>query len=184
MFFQSSEVEVPSDEEWISCQEFQETASLPHCMCSVAEEEGFRINCDHVVFSQDFPNLPFRQPVSYFSQRFVKYQNIPPQALLASGVPLRTLDLSNNWLRRLTEKSLEGLSESLEILDLSNNLLGDQLNPIFSTNEFKRLPRLKVLALGNNLLSHVDGGILDGCLSLEVHKSHCPKFIKTLYQFS
>lgn len=76
-------------------------------------------------------------------------------------------ELNNVRCLRLTEKSLEGLTETLEILDLSNNLLGDQLNPIFSTSEFKRLPRLKVLALGNNLLSHVDGGILDGCLSLE-----------------
>lgn len=40
----------------------------------------------------------------------------PLKAFLASGVPLQTLDLSNNWLRRLTEKSLEGLTESLEIL--------------------------------------------------------------------
>ena len=90
------------------------------------------------------------------------------KALLASGVPLQTLDLSHNLLRRLTEKSLEGLAESLEVLDLSHNLLGDQLNPIFSTNEFKHLPRLRALKLGHNLIFDVDAGILEGSLSLVV----------------
>lgn len=81
---------------------------------------------------------------------------------------MRKLDLSHNWLRRLTEKSLDGLTESLEELDLSHNLLGDQLNPIFSTSEFKRLPRLKILKLGSNMLSNIDNGILEGCLSMKV----------------
>jgi hypothetical protein len=74
-------VEVPNDEEWVSCKEFKETSTLPNCLCYVSEDEGFKINCDHVVFPQDFPSLPFRQPITYFSQRFVNYQNIPPQVL-------------------------------------------------------------------------------------------------------
>ncbi len=87
---------------------------------------------------------------------------------MASGGGLQALDLSHNWLRRLSEKSLDGVSESLGRLDLSHNLLGDQLNPIFSTAEFRKLPRLRVLSIAHNLLAHIDGGILDGCLSLQV----------------
>jgi len=75
-------VDVPNDEDWVSCKEFKETSTLPNCLCYVSEEEGFKINCDYVVFPQDFPSLPFRQPVTYFSQRHVNYQNIPPQVTL------------------------------------------------------------------------------------------------------
>ena len=81
---------------------------------------------------------------------------------------MKEVDLSHNWLRRLSDKCLDGLSETLLSLDLSHNLLGDQLNPIFSTAEFKRLPRLKTLSLAHNMLAHIDGGILEGCLSLQV----------------
>jgi len=159
-------VDIPI-EDWVSCSEYKETLTLGDCLCQVTEDEAhIRVNCDHVVFGQDFPILPFRQPIVSFSQRYAQYQNIPPQALLPSQVPLQTLDLSHNLLRRLTEKSLEGLAESLEVLDLSHNLLGDQLNPIFSTNEFKRLPRLRALKLGNNLLFDIDAGILESSLSL------------------
>ncbi|CAG7718947.1 unnamed protein product [Allacma fusca] len=167
-------VEIFSEDEWLSCRDFPDVSTLPNCLCQLSEDEAhIKVNCDNVVFSQDFPNLPFRKPIIYFSQKHAKYQNIPPQALLASGVPLKTLDLSHNLLRRLTEKSLEGLSETLEHLDLSDNLLGDQLNPIFSTSEFKRLPRLRSLRLSNNLLFDIDGGILEGTLSL--HEFHVDK---------
>lgn len=76
-------VEVPSDEEWVSCGEFKETAQLAQCLCYVSEEEGFKVNCDHVVFPTDFPILPFRQPITFFSQRFVNYQTLPPQVRIS-----------------------------------------------------------------------------------------------------
>src|SRR5882757_2425430 len=69
-------------EDFIPCTSFKETAqSLPNCLCYVSEEEGFKINCDHVVFPTDFPLLPFKQPITYFSGRFGGYTNLPKQVM-------------------------------------------------------------------------------------------------------
>src|SRR5690348_6541746 len=77
-FSSSSLLSLP-DEEWVPCSEYKSTSSLPNCLCSITNEDTYRVNCDHVVFHSDIPNLPFRQPIVYFSQRFVNSQNIPPQ---------------------------------------------------------------------------------------------------------
>jgi hypothetical protein len=63
-------------------------SSLPNCLCAQTPEEKFKVNCDHVVFHQDFPSLPFRQPIVSFSLRHVNAQNIPPQVM-----PIDTLTI-------------------------------------------------------------------------------------------
>lgn len=78
------------------------------------------------------------------------------------------LDLSQNSIRRLPEKSFIEVKHSLEDLRLAANLLGDTLNPIFSTTEFHELSKLIRLDLSDNKISSIEEGILKGCIRLEV----------------
>lgn len=51
---------------------------------------------------------------------------------------------------------------------MSDNLLGDSLNPIFSTAEFNHLVNLKVLDLSGNKIKGIEEGIFKGCEKLQV----------------
>ena len=46
-----------SDE--IPCVEFSQNINID-CLCSLNEVNATRINCDNVVFSGDFPVMPYR----------------------------------------------------------------------------------------------------------------------------
>lgn len=53
-------------------------------------------------------------------------------------------------------------------LRLAHNLLGDSLNPIFSTIEFQSLVNLKILDISANKIRGVERGLLKGCEKLQV----------------
>lgn len=78
-----------------------------------------------------------------------------------------TLSLSLQ-LRRLMERLLDGVEGTLQELRLGHNKLGDQLNPIFSTNEFLHLKALRVLDLSHNELRALDNNIFRGLRNLTV----------------
>ena len=61
-----------------------------------------------------------------------------------------------------------GLQTTLQELRLADNLLGDNLNPIFSTSEFHGLGQLRLLDLSGNLIKGIEEGILKGCENLQV----------------
>jgi hypothetical protein len=61
-----------------------------------------------------------------------------------------------------------GLQTTLQELRLEDNLLGDNLNPIFSTTEFHGLGQLRLLDLSGNLIKGIEEGILKGCEKLQV----------------
>lgn len=61
-------------------------------------------------------------------------------------------------------------------LFLRNNLLGDNLNPIFSTQEFHQLNNLKLLDLSGNKIKSIEEGLLIGCDKLKVSPN--PKLIQ------
>lgn len=63
---------------------------------------------------------------------------------------------------------LQSLKASLVELRLADNLLGDNLNPIFSTAEFRGLTHLQTLDLGGNAIKAIEEGILEGCENLQV----------------
>lgn len=88
--------------------------------------------------------------------------------LVPAGMPLRILDFSGNSLRRLAERLLTGLQHTLEELHLADNLLGDSLNPIFSSSELHGLSQLRLLNLSGNMIKAVEEGLLKGCLNLRV----------------
>lgn len=55
----------------------------------------------------------------------------------------------------------------LRELRLAGNLLGDSLNPIFSSNEFHEMEELEILDLSRNGLRSIEEGIFKGCGNLE-----------------
>lgn len=150
------------------CTETKRGLDLP-CTCSSGPDNGTYINCDRMVFPGDFPVLPYRYRIHGFSQRLTGYQAFPAQLFTASDVPLKRLDLSQNGVVLITEKLLDGIGDTLEDINLSQNLLGDQLNPIFSTSEFHHLKQLKKIDLSDNDLKALDDSIFKGCERLQVH---------------
>lgn len=58
--------------------------------------------------------------------------------------------------------------DTLIELRLTDNLLGDSLNPIFSTIEFQALTNLRLLDLSGNKIKAIEEGILKGCTKLDV----------------
>lgn len=74
----------------------------------------------------------------------------------------------HDQLRRLMERLLDGVEGTLQELRLGHNKLGDQLNPIFSTNEFLHLKALRVLDLSHNELRALDNNLFRGLRNLTV----------------
>ncbi|KZS07310.1 chaoptin [Daphnia magna] len=148
------------------CTEAKRGLDLP-CTCSSGPDNGTYINCDRMVFPGDFPVLPYRFRIHGFSQRLTGYQAFPAQLFTASDVPLKRLDLSQNGVVLITEKLLDGIGDTLEDINLSQNSLGDQLNPIFSTSEFHNLKQLKRIDLSDNDLKALDDFIFKGCDRLQ-----------------
>ncbi|RZF33839.1 hypothetical protein LSTR_LSTR008962 [Laodelphax striatellus] len=124
------------------------------------------IDCDRTAFPADFPHLPYGAPLVYYTQRHAGLQSLPTPAFTAAGLPVRVLDFSYNSLRRLPERVFLGLQDSLQELRLSGNLLGDSLNPIFSSSEFHGLSNLRLLDLSGNQIKAIEEGLLKGCDNL------------------
>ncbi|CAG9857349.1 unnamed protein product [Phyllotreta striolata] len=155
------------------CIELSRELRLP-CACALgpAEEalEGnpsVSMNCDGAVFSSDVPRLPEGAPIVAFTQRWAGHQSLPLQVFSSKDLPLRSVDLSGNSLRRLTEKTLRTFEATLVELRLADNRLGDGLNPIFSTTELRGLSRLRLLDLSGNDVKAIEEGLFDGCDDLQ-----------------
>lgn len=123
------------------------------------------MDCDRVIFTRDALDSLKGQPITSISQRHCGYQSLPEE-LVGSGLTLRELDLSDNSIYRLMDRQLQSQSQ-LRVLRLANNLLGDNLNPIFSSNEFHGMEELRRLDLRKNGLRNIEEGIFKGCINLE-----------------
>ncbi|XP_072380256.1 uncharacterized protein [Diabrotica undecimpunctata] len=166
-------VSISSTEDSRPCIEISRELRFP-CSCTLGPIEqaldgnpSIAVNCDRVVFSSEIPSLPFGAPIVSFSQRWAGHQSLPTQVFTSTDLPLRSIDLSGNSLRRLTERMLQSLKSTLVELRLADNLLGDTLNPIFSTTEFRGLSHLQILDLSGNSIKAIEEGILEGCDSLQ-----------------
>ncbi|KAF5302482.1 hypothetical protein FQR65_LT08572 [Abscondita terminalis] len=168
-----------SSENFVPCYEVSRELRFP-CKCLLGPAEAaldgdpaVNINCDKIVFVGDFPAIPYGAPVVSYSQRWTGHQSLPTQIFTTLGLPLRVVDFSGNALRRLTERLLQGLRTTLIELRLADNLLGDTLNPIFSTNEFHSLKHMQILDLSGNGIKAIEEGIFEGCESLqELYLNH------------
>jgi len=140
--------------QWRPCIELKRDLVVP-CKCIVSADypRSIEMNCDRIILTRDSINSLRGQPIVSISQRNCGYQTLP-ENLINSDLNLRKLDLSSNSIYRLMDRILQMQSE-LHELRLADNLLGDNLNPIFSSNEFR-----------NNLRS-IEEGILKGCINLE-----------------
>lgn len=108
--------------------------------------------------------------LQHFSQRRSGHQTLSSQIFSRADIPIQKLDFSQNSLRRIANRLFSSVADTLEELNLSYNLLGDNLNPIFATSEFHGLTNLKVLDLTGNQIRGLEEGILRGCLNLQVRQ--------------
>ncbi|XP_070166621.1 protein artichoke isoform X1 [Polyergus mexicanus] len=152
--------------QWKPCIELKQDFLVP-CKCAISMNYPplIEMDCDRVIFTRDMMNILHDQPIVSISQRNCGYQTLP-EDLINSGLNLRKLDLSNNMIHRLMDRVLQ-LQSELHELRLADNLLGDSLNPIFSSNEFHNMEKLKILDLSRNGLKSIEEGILKGCTNLE-----------------
>jgi len=152
--------------QWRPCVELKRDLLVPcKCIISANYPRSIEMNCDRVIFTHDTVNVLRGQPIVSVSQRNCGHQ-ILPEDLINSGLNLRKLDLSSNSISRLMDRVLQAQSELRE-LRLADNLLGDNLNPIFSSNEFHGMEELEILDLSRNGLRSIEEGILKGCTNLE-----------------
>ena len=171
-----------SSSQEIACVEFSSAINID-CLCSLNELNATRINCDNVVFPGDFPVLPLRYYIQEFTQKNVGWQLLPTQIFTASDIPLKLVDFSHNSMRRLAEKLFEKMEDTLEEIYLSHNLLGDNLNTVFSTDEFHNLKFLRVLDLSYNGISGISVNLIKGCEQLKVSRLLIPNLLlKSIYQ--
>ena len=167
----------------LPCEEIFKSGHKLPCLCSkevlhlpspnaasypLVSNGSIAVICDGVAFFGDFPSLPYKARIHTFSQRNSFIQGLEPQLFTASAIPLIRIDFSRNRLRRLMERIFDGVESSLIELDLSHNLLGDQLNPIFSSNEFLHLRNLRSLDLSHNELRALDNNLFKGLRNLTV----------------
>ncbi|XP_028026162.1 protein artichoke [Bombyx mandarina] len=162
---------IAAQQQWVPCSELNDDLRYP-CRCRVQVDRALQLrilmNCDRVVFAGDFPTLPYGAPIISFSQRWAGQQTLPMQIFSTYGLPLRELDFSHNSLRRLPDRLLAAVRGNLTKLALADNLLGDNLNPIFSTAELHNLPALEELDLSGNSIRGIEEGLLIGCDVLQV----------------
>lgn len=120
------------------------------------------------MFCLSLINYFCRYKIHSFSQSGSGLQSLEAQLFTASDIPLKKLDFSNNLLRRITERTFEGIEDTLAEINLSNNKLGDQLNSLFSTGEFSRLTQLVKLDLSGNEIKEFQAGVFNGLVNLQV----------------
>ncbi|OWA53088.1 putative Chaoptin [Hypsibius exemplaris] len=121
----------------------------PATMFLLSEARPFLLDCDNVAF-QFFPPMPFNVSIYLASYRKIGYQGLPTELFRGRNSDLRGLDLSSNHLLSITTSSLSGLETSLEFLNLSDNSLGRNFQPLLDIPEIHRLKALKVLDLSSN----------------------------------
>ncbi|XP_011629771.1 toll-like receptor 11 isoform X1 [Pogonomyrmex barbatus] len=152
--------------QWRPCIELKRDLVVP-CKCAISADypRSIEMNCDRVIFTHDTINILRSQPIVSISQRNCGYRILPAD-LINSDLNLRKLDLSCNSIYRLMDHVLH-VQRKLRELRLADNFLGDNLNPIFSSNEFHSMEELEILDLSRNSLRNIEEGILKGCTNLE-----------------
>lgn len=130
---------------------------------------GVAMSCNGVTFAAETPQLPRGAPIYRYKHTRAGLRS-PPLQLFSNGAPLaplRFVDLSNNSMRRLSGGHLYALRDTLTEIRLGDNLLGDTLNPILSTGEFRGLGQLLRLDISRNGIRALEAGILRGCDKLQ-----------------
>lgn len=155
-----------SSAQWQPCVELKRDLKLP-CRCAqlLDYSRSIRMNCDRVIFTRESLELLRNQPIISITRRNSGYQKLP-EDLLNSGLQFEKIDLTGNSINRLMDRYLS-IQNNLKELRLGNNLLGDNLNPIFSSNEFRDMEQLRLLDLNNNGIKSIEEGIFNGCNGLE-----------------
>lgn len=71
---------------WMACPELSPALRLP-CKCQMeqisvnGQPTSVGMDCDHIVFTSDTPQIPLGAPITTFSQRYSGQQALPTQVL-------------------------------------------------------------------------------------------------------
>jgi hypothetical protein len=71
---------------WMACPELSPALRLP-CKCQMeqisvnGQSTSVGMDCDHIVFTSDTPQIPLGAPITTFSQRYSGQQSLPTQVL-------------------------------------------------------------------------------------------------------
>jgi hypothetical protein len=71
---------------WMACPELSPALRLP-CKCQMeqisvsGQTSSIVMDCDHIVFTSDTPQIPLGAPITGFSQRFSGQQALPTQVI-------------------------------------------------------------------------------------------------------
>jgi hypothetical protein len=71
---------------WMACPELSPALRLP-CKCQMeqisvnGQSTSVGMDCDHIVFTSDTPQIPLGAPITTFSQRYSGQQALPTQVL-------------------------------------------------------------------------------------------------------
>lgn len=71
---------------WMACPELSPALRLP-CKCQMeqisvnGQSSSVGMDCDHIVFTSDTPQIPQGAPITTFSQRYSGQQSMPTQVL-------------------------------------------------------------------------------------------------------
>lgn len=147
-----------------------------NCLCIRDSLTTVKIDCDEMPILVDHNLIinPFIS-ISKYTQQSAGLHQLSGQLFATTTndndqIQLNSLDLSNNNLKKLA-RLLDGVESNLEFLNLSHNLLGDNLNPIFSSSGFTKLHSLKSLNLAFNNLRNLDSNLFIGLHQLNVRIS-------------
>lgn len=133
---------------------------------------GVTMTCDGASFGAEMAPLPRGAPIFHYKHSGSGLRVLPPQMFTAGTplAPLQAIDLSSNSIGRLSGGQLYALRDNLIEIRLADNMLGDTLNPILSTGEFRDLGQLQYLDISRNGIRDLEAGILRGCNQLRVLK--------------
>ncbi|GAB6024667.1 hypothetical protein CHUAL_009802 [Chamberlinius hualienensis] len=146
--------------QWKPCSDWVSNYNLESvCRCAEDGEDRYLLNCDYLWLDDQELNVPPQLILKGYLHRNAALQNLNLAQRLSQWITngsLTQLDLSRNRISKLHDQMFV---ESLEQLNLRDNLLGDQLNPVFTTESFSKLTKLRYLDLGHNRIRAIDDGL-------------------------
>ncbi|KAJ8675167.1 hypothetical protein QAD02_010953 [Eretmocerus hayati] len=156
---------------WKPCIEVKRDLGIPcRCALTISGQNGttlaLEVDCERTVLSEEALSNLAEHPIVSFSQKSCGYLNLPAQLVSQLPDTIEKLDLSDNSIHNLMDRHLRQMI-NLRDLRLNGNALGDNLNPIFSSNEFHQLGQLRSLDLSSNGLRGIEEGIFKENTMLE-----------------
>lgn len=115
---------------WMACPELSPALRLP-CKCQMeqisanGQANSVGMDCDHIVFTSDTPQIPSGAPITTFSQRYSGQQALPTQVLRSKFMMMGMEPLNKQWGRESNIVALFLIKYKLRGLQLKCEDLGN-----------------------------------------------------------